>query len=241
MSALVVLAHGTDDAAGRRTWGRLLLRLRAALPGVQVRLGYAGVARPRLADVVSGLDGPVVVVPAFLAAGYHVRVDVPGQLAAIGRDDVVLAEPLGPDPVLVDVALDRLAQAGGAAGHAVVLAAAGSTDPVAHAELDIAAELFSARLGTTVPVGHVAGGQPRVADVVAAQERPVALAAWLLAPGAFQRRLADAGAAVVAAPLGEHDGVVAVVVERYRAAASGSRHDPGGAPVPGPRSRHGSR
>ena len=213
--ALVVLAHGTGDAAGRNTWGRLLVRLRAALPGVEVRLAYAGVARPQLADVLPRLAGPVVVVPAFLAAGFHVRVDVPGQLAAIGRDDVTVAEPLGPDLALVDVALARLAEAGGADRRAVVLAAAGSTDPVAQEDLRVAAALFAARLGTGVPVGYIAGGEPRVADVVAAQDRPVALATWLLAPGAFHRWLADAGAVVVADPLGDHDGVVDVVVDRY--------------------------
>ncbi|HEY2194653.1 MAG TPA: CbiX/SirB N-terminal domain-containing protein [Actinomycetospora sp.] len=213
-AALVVLAHGTGDAAGRGTWGRLLLRLRAALPGVEVRLAYAGVARPQLADVLPQLDGPVVVVPAFLAAGYHVRVDVPGQLAAIGRDDVVLAEPLGPDPALVDVALARLREAGWD-GEQVVLAAAGSTDAVAQEDLRTAAGLVAERLRGEVPVGYIAGGEPRVADVVAAQERPVALATWLLAPGAFHRWLGDAGAALVAAPLGDHDGVVGVVLERY--------------------------
>jgi sirohydrochlorin ferrochelatase len=212
--ALVVLAHGTGDAAGRGTWGRLLLRLRAALPGVEVRLAYAGVARPQLADVLPQLDGPVVVVPAFLAAGYHVRVDVPDQLAAIGRGDVVLAEALGPDPALVDVALARLREAGWD-GERVVLAAAGSTDAVAQEDLRVAAGLFAARLGGEVPVGYIAGGDPRVADVVAAQDRPVALATWLLAPGVFHRWLGDVGAAVVAEPLGEADGVVAAVVDRY--------------------------
>jgi sirohydrochlorin ferrochelatase len=215
-AALVVLAHGTGDAAGRGTWGRLLLRLRDALPDVEVRLAYAGVARPQLADVLPQLPGPVVVVPAFLAYGYHVRVDVPGQLAAIGRDDVRLAEPLGPDPGLVDVALERLRVAGWD-GERVVLAAAGSTDAVAREDLRTAAGLFAQRLGTDVPVGYVAGGDPRVADVVAAQDGPVALATWLLAPGAFHRWLGDAGAAVVAEPLGDHEGVVALLVERYRA------------------------
>jgi sirohydrochlorin ferrochelatase len=231
--ALVVLAHGTGDAAGRHTWGRLLVRLRAALPGVEVRLAYAGVARPQLADVLPRLDGPVVVVPAFLAAGFHVRVDVPGQLAAVGRDDVTLAEPLGPDPALVDVALSRLAQAGGADGRAVVLAAAGSTDPVAQEDLRTAAGLFTRRLGTAVPVGYIAGGAPRVADVVAAQDRPVALATWLLAPGAFHRWLADAGAAVVGAPLGDHDGVVDVVLERYVRSAPVDRGAAGAVVVDG--------
>jgi sirohydrochlorin ferrochelatase len=214
--ALVVLAHGTGDAAGRSTWGRLLLRLRAALPDVEVRLAYAGVARPQLADVLAQLPGPVVVVPAFLAAGYHVRVDVPDQLAAVGRDDVRLAEPLGPDPALVDVALARLREAGWD-GERVVLAAAGSTDAAAQEDLRTAAGLVAARLGAAVPVGYIAGGEPRVAAVVAAQDGPVALLTWLLAPGAFHRWLGDAGAAVVAEPLGDHDGVVAVVRERYRA------------------------
>lgn len=215
--ALVVLAHGTGDAAGRGTWGRLLVRVRAARPDVEVRLAYAGVARPQLADVLPELPGPVVVVPAFLAAGFHVRVDVPGQLAEIGRDDVVLAEPFGPDPTLVDVAVERLREAGWSGGR-VVLAAAGSTDPVAQEDLRTAAGRFADRLGTTVPVGYIAGGDPRVADVVAAQDGPVALLTWLVAPGAFHRWLADAPAAVVAEPLGDHDGVVAVVLERYRGA-----------------------
>lgn len=214
--ALVVLAHGTGDSAGRGTWGRLLVRLRAALPDVEVRLAYAGVARPQLADVLPELDGPVVVVPAFLAAGFHVRVDVPGQLGGVGREDVTLAEPFGPDPALVEVALERLRESGWD-DEGVVLAAAGSTDPAAQADLRTAAELFSERLGTPVPVGYIAGGEPRVADVVAAQDGPVALLTWLVAPGAFHRRLADAGAAVVAEPLGDHDGVVDVVLDRYRA------------------------
>lgn len=217
--ALVLLAHGTGDAAGRATIGRLLVALRGLLPGVTVRLAYAGVARPGLADVLPSVPGPVVVVPAFLASGFHVRVDVPGQLADTGRSDVVLADPLGPDPVLVSVAMDRLAEAGGSDADAVVLAAAGSTDPVAADDLRTAARLLSDRIGRPVPVGYIAGGEPRVASVVAAQAGRVALVTWLLAPGAFHRWLADAGAAVVAAPLGDHPDVAQVVVDRYRSAS----------------------
>ena len=44
------------------------------------------------------------------------------------------------------------------------------------------------------------------------------IASWLLAPGSFHSRLADAGADVVAAPLGAHPDVVAAVVARYRTA-----------------------
>jgi sirohydrochlorin ferrochelatase len=219
--ALLLLAHGTSDAAGRATWDRLLASVRRALPAIAVGLAYADVVGPTMADALEELPGPVVVVPAFLASGYHVRVDVPEQLAATGRDDVTVAEPLGPDPQLVGVLLDRLAEAGAEPGDTVVLAAAGSRDPGAQEDLRTAAALLTARVGHEVPVGYIAGGEPRVASVVASASSRgprVVAATWLLAPGAFHRWLADAGAAVVAEPLGDHPDVVAVVLARYESA-----------------------
>lgn len=226
---LVVLAHGTNDPAGRATWGALLTGVRSRLPEVSVRLAWAGVARPQLADLLPKIrasaatgdpnkpDEPVVVVPAFLASGFHVRRDVPEQLAALGREDVTVTEPFGPDPVLVDAALGRL-RAAGWGTERVVLAAAGSTDEVAQADLRTAADLVAARLGVEVPVGYIAGGAPKLADVVAAQDGPVALLTWLLAPGVFHRWAGGSGATVVAEPLGDHPGVVDVVCARYRSA-----------------------
>jgi sirohydrochlorin ferrochelatase len=219
--ALLLLAHGTQDTAGQATWERLRDAVAWALPAAEVRLAYADVVSPTTAEALAELPGPVVVVPAFLASGYHVRVDVPEQLAATGRDDVVVAAPFGPDPALVGVLLDRLEEAGAGPGDTVVLAAAGSRDPVAQDDLRTAAALLTARVGHEVPVGYIAGGEPPVAEVVASSaprgER-VVVATWLLAPGAFHRWLADAGAAVVAEPLGEHPDVVGVAVARYRAA-----------------------
>jgi sirohydrochlorin ferrochelatase len=121
--------------------------------------------------------------------------------------------------VLVSVALERLAEAGGTDADTVVLAAAGSTDPVAADDLRTAAGLLAERVGRPVPVGYIAGGEPRIASVVAAQPGRVALVTWLLAPGAFHRWLADAGATVVAEPLGDHPDVARVVVARYRSAS----------------------
>ncbi|HNV41305.1 MAG TPA: uroporphyrinogen-III C-methyltransferase, partial [Ornithinibacter sp.] len=48
----------------------------------------------------------------------------------------------------------------------------------------------------------------------------VALASYLLAPGFFQRRLEDAGAAVVTGPLAPDERIVDIVVDRYRVATS---------------------
>ena len=102
-------------------------------------------------------------------------------------------------------------------GDAVVLAAAGSSDPRAVADVQTTARQLSGKVGTRIRVGFVATGAPRAAAQVAALrmagEPRVALAAWLLAPGLFNRRLAMAGADVVAAPLGAHPEVIDRLVQ----------------------------
>lgn len=254
MSAVLVLvAHGSRDGAAGECVEALATGVRAALPGVAVRVGYVDVAAPSVAAAVTDLPAAVVV-PAFLASGYHVRTDLPAQLTAAGGPTVhgrrtgarrtgrgpllarvpgpgaggadrwTVTSALGPDPLLAAAALDRLDEAGRRPGDAVVLAAAGSSDPVALGDVREAARLLGAAAGRRIRVGFAATGAPRVDALVAglraAGERRVAVASWLLAPGAFQARLAAAGADVVAAPLGAHPAVVAAVVARYRAAVA---------------------
>ena len=105
----------------------------------------------------------------------------------------------------------------------MVLAAAGSSDPAALAEVRAAGRMLAAEVGRKARVGFVATAVPRVdalvAELRAAGERRIAVASWLLAPGVFHTRLAAVGADVVAAPLGAHPDVVAAVVARYTAAA----------------------
>jgi sirohydrochlorin ferrochelatase len=221
---LVLVAHGSRDDAAHACVEEIVDAVRAALPDVAVRLGYVDVRGPKVADAVAGLD-EAVVVPAFLASGYHVRTDLPAQLAhcAAPRDRFFVTPAIGPDPLLARAARARLAEAGWRYGDAVVLAAAGSSDDAALAEVRAAGRMLAAEVGRKVRVGFVATAAPRVdavvADLQAAGERRIAVASWLLAPGIFHTRLAGAGADVVAAPLGAHPDVVAAVVARYRAAA----------------------
>ena len=222
---LLLVAHGSRDEAAHSCIGALADAVRAALPDVPVRVGYVDVRAPTVADAAAGLNGAVVV-PAFLATGYHVRTDLPDQLAACGAapERFPTTAAVGPDPLLARAARERLAEAGWQHGDAVVLAAAGSSDPAALAEVRVAGRMLAAEVGRRVRVAFVAAGAPKVDAVVAglraAGERRVAIAAWLLAPGVFHTRLADVGADVVAAPLGPHPDVVATVVARYRAAAA---------------------
>ncbi|HEX6446840.1 MAG TPA: CbiX/SirB N-terminal domain-containing protein [Streptosporangiales bacterium] len=217
--ALVLAAHGTRDPAGPPVLDALAAAV-ADAAGARTRVAYVDVIAPTVAEVLAGVEGPVVVVPAFLAAGYHVRVDLPRQVEACGRGDVTIAPFLGPDGRLLAAVVERLTEAGWRPGDAVVLAAAGSSDARALADVEVVARALPLHVGVPVSVGYAATATPTVPDAVrearAAGASRVALASWLLAPGLFQSRLADAGSDVVAEPLGAHPAVVAAVVDRYR-------------------------
>lgn len=221
---LVLVAHGTRDPAGAVVVRELVAAVRRRLPAVEVRLAYADVRAPSVGAVLAALPGPAVLVPAFLAAGYHVRVDVPGQVSASGRPDIEVSAAFGPDPAVVAVVHERLRAAGWRPGDAVVLAAAGSSDPIALADVGQAARLLGSRLGSPVRVGYVTTASPLVPAVVAAAREEldpaarVAIAPWLLAPGLFQRSLAEANADLLAEPIGVHPRIVDLVLRRYREA-----------------------
>jgi sirohydrochlorin ferrochelatase len=221
---VVVAAHGTRDPAGVAVARQLVAALRAQLAGRPVLLSFVDVLGPGVREVITGAPGPVTVVPAFLTSGYHVRTDVPREVAATGRGDVTVTAPLGPHRLLVGAMADRLRAGGWRRGDAVVLAAAGSSDRRAVADVRAAAVALSRQVGRRVRVGFIATGAPRVSALVtglrAAGEPRVAVASWLLSPGLFHCRLAEAGADVVAAPLGVHPGVVDRLAQLAETAAA---------------------
>ncbi|MGH3738113.1 MAG: sirohydrochlorin chelatase, partial [Micromonosporaceae bacterium] len=105
----------------------------AARPDVVVRHSFLDLSYPRTAPVLAGLAAEgyrdVVAVPLLLTAAYHSRVDVPAVLAGAPPSlRIRRAEVLGPDPRLVDGLMRRLGPTG---FDALVLAAAGSSDPAA--------------------------------------------------------------------------------------------------------------
>lgn len=210
---LVLAFHGTRDPRGVAVCGQIAALVQASVD-VPVEVAYADVLQP---DVRSVVDSPCVVVPVFLAAGYHVRVDIPSQIGATAG--VVLTSPVGVDAV--PAVRDRLREAGFRRGDAVVLAAAGSSDARALADVQRAARLLGASA-----VGYVATASPRVGDVVAGLResglrRRVVVASWLLAPGVFHSSLAECGADLVSEPVGAHPLLVDALVRRYYGARAG--------------------
>lgn len=214
---MILVAHGTRSARGVEMIAALAEAVSAQVPSV--RVAFVDVLGPSPSEVLTGASGDAVVVPAFLASGYHVHTDVPREVA--GFDGVTVTRAMGPDPALARVLHRRLREAGWRPGDAVMLAAAGSSDARALADVRRAAAMLADRVGRRVEIGYVATGEPKVADVVArlraAGEKRVFIASYLLAHGLFHERLAHVGADGVAAPLGVHQDIVDLLVDRYHA------------------------
>jgi sirohydrochlorin ferrochelatase len=222
---LVACAHGTRNPTGRRLIAELALAARALRPGLSTTAAFVDVQPPTVVDVVAGLAATgqaAVVVPLLLSGGYHVHVDIAGAVA--DAEGAVAARPLGPDARLVAVLRDRLVEAGADPRDpltAVVLAAAGSSDPRSVADVEETADLLQRSWAGAVTTGYGSAAQPTVPDAVAAARRGgaerVVVASYLLAPGHFHDKLAGAGADVVTAPLLPDDRIAAVLLDRYDA------------------------
>ena len=228
--ALVAVGHGTRSPAGRRALATLRLEVATLRPALEVLTASVDVQRPSLADAVAALQDrrrTAVVVPMLLSAGYHVYVDV-AEAVASAPDLLAAAAALGPDPVLVELVDARLTLAGAFAQDAVVLAAAGSSDPRAIADLGHTARALALRRGTEVTLGYAASGRPTVAEAVALARdggaRRVAVATYLLAPGVFADRLSDAGGDVVSQPLAPDPVLAELILARYDAALAAAPH-----------------
>lgn len=210
---LVTVAHGTRHAAGNRVAAEITRRAGERL-GLTAEAAYVELCAPLLPDVLTASDEPAVVVPLLLSTGYHVRHDLPRAVGTAGGP-VDLAGPLGPDRLLASAQVERLLAAGAAPGQPVVLVAAGSQDPAATADLEAAADLLGRLWGAPVRLATLAGRGDRPGEVV---RRGDAVSPYLLAAGFFAESAhalaREAGAVVVADPIGAHPLVVDLVVDR---------------------------
>jgi len=223
---LLAVAHGSRHPAATATIAALVRQVERLAPVLDIQAAFVQHAAPSLTEALDAAGPDVVIVPLLLSNGYHLTTDIAG--AATAMDTAITATgsgprvtgPLGPDPLLVTALTGRLAEAGVPDGTPVVLAAAGSSDPKASDEVQAQADLLGNELGVPVTVGFAAAGRPTVgeavADLRARTGQPVAVAAYLVAPGQFHDRLAESGADWVTAPLGDHPAVAALIIDRYR-------------------------
>ncbi len=190
-----------------------------------VHVGFVDVLGPTPSEILSDATvaaEPAIVVPAFLSRGYHVRTDLPAHVAASGHADVTVTPALGPSAQLTRIVVGKMHESGWRPGDSVVLAAAGTSDKPARADLRTTAMLLSALTGSPVDLAFAATGEPSVAEAVAqARSRSggrVVVASYLLAEGLFQERLRQSGADVVSAPLAAHPALARLIAGRFQAA-----------------------
>jgi sirohydrochlorin ferrochelatase len=250
---LVAVAHGSKDPRAAAAVSELLgvVAARAAHAGgggVDVRAAFLDHCAPSLPQVLGALGGgrarptQCIVVPLLLTAAYHSKSDIPAQLAAATSAagsaaalDVRCTDTLGPHPLLLAALERRLREAGvgvdsaaDRARTAVVLAAAGSSDPAANATIaGLAAGWQRDRGWRAVVPAYASAAGPSPSEAVARldpAQGPVVVATYLLAPGYFADKIragaVAAGASAVSGVLGAAPEVADVVIARYRAAAT---------------------
>ena len=219
---LVLLAHGSRRPGPSSLLSRTAERVSTILPGVEVRTGYVELQPPDPATALEGLVDPVVL-PFFLARGYHVVHDVPAAVERHGSGTVT--GHLGVEEHLVEAVAQHLHEAsaplGGLAGlDHIVLGAAGSRQAAALEEVETITRLLEARLGREVTPAYLSAARPSVRDAVSTARaqgaRRVGVATYLLAEGRFHRALHSTGADVVAAPIGDHPALAELVALRYQ-------------------------
>lgn len=237
--ALITLAHGSRDPRSAETITALTEKVACMRPDLRVEAAYLDLAEPGLDAVVDRLvaegHGEIVVVPLLLTEAYHARVDVPAAVEqARGRHHdvaITVTDVLGIENAFFRVLDERLRAA--LRDHrvreldALVLAGAGSSDPVANAAIARAARAWGAHHKLPVIAAFASSAPPAAGEAVRAHRadgrRHVAVGVMMLAPGFLPDRVKElayeAGAVAVAEPLGAHEEVAHVILARYAVGA----------------------
>jgi sirohydrochlorin cobaltochelatase len=259
--ALLLAGHGSQDEAGAAAFRAFTDRLRTRLAGdgIAVAGGFIELSGPPLREAVAALAAQghrhLVTVPMVLSAASHAKGDIPASLARERTRHAGLTwsygRPLGPHPVLLDLLADRVETAvpllpvasensdPGKPQHekpAVLLAARGTTDPDANAEVCKTARLlwegrdyaFTETAFISLAEPGIAAGLERCRRLGAGQ---IIVARYFLFTGVLPDRVDDQAREYAAAHpeldirgtevLGDCDALAGLVAERYREALAG--------------------
>ena len=237
--ALIALAHGSRDPRSADTITALTELVTCMRPDLRVEPAFLDLSSPRFEDVVDRLVAEghqeIVVVPLLLTEAYHAKIDVPGavETAAARHQDILIkaTNVLGVESAFFDVLDKRLREVLSKNRvrelDALVLAAAGSSDPLANAMVSRAARTWGARHHLPTIAAFASAAPPAAGEAVRAHRadgrRHIAVGSLFLAPGFFPDRVAElaleAGAVAVAEPLGVDVEVARVILARYAVGA----------------------
>jgi len=236
--ALVALAHGSRDPRSAATIKALVAEVKAMRPDLKVERAFLDLSKPSLDTVIDRLSRKheeIVVVPLLLTEAYHAKVDVPSAIAAAQArhpEVRIRATPsLGLEARFLEVLDLRMREALASARarelDALVLAAAGSSDPLANQSVARLARLWGSHHKLPVTAAFASTSPPATGEAVRAfrkeGRRHIAVASLFLAPGFLPDRAAElaleAGAVAVSEPLGAHPEIARTVLARYAVGA----------------------
>ena len=208
-------------------------------PDLRIEVAFLDHVRPSFETTVNKLVrakfDEIVVVPLLLSEAYHAKVDVPEAIAqATARHEglrIRATKVLGLEHSFLEVLDKRLREALSAARvrelDALVLAAAGSSDPLANQAVARLARVWGAHHKLPVTAAFASAAPPATGEAVRAfraeGRRHIAVASLFLAPGFLPDRAAElaveAGAVAVSEPLGPHPEVARTILARYAVGA----------------------
>ncbi|OUZ09681.1 cobalamin biosynthesis protein CbiX [Aeromicrobium sp. PE09-221] len=237
--ALVALAHGSRDPRSAATINALTELARCMRPDLRIETAFLDLCEPGFDEVVDGLVAEgyseIVVVPLLLTEAYHAKVDVP-QAAQAATDrhsglSIHVTKVLGIESAFFHV-LDRRLRESLRKNRvreldALVLAGAGSSDPLANAMISRAARAWGAHHRLPTIAAFASSVPPAAGEAVrqhrADGRRHIAVGMLFLAPGVLPDRVAElateAGAVAVAEPLGAEQEIAQVLLARYAVGA----------------------
>jgi sirohydrochlorin ferrochelatase len=118
-TALLLIAHGSRQVEANQDLHDLAERLRSSGQYAVVEAAFLELTEPTIDQaaercVRAGAER-VILLPYFLAAGVHVRLDLQalreGLATAHAPAEFLLAEPLGPHPLLEEIVRERATEA----------------------------------------------------------------------------------------------------------------------------------
>lgn len=237
--ALICLAHGSRDPRSAETIKSLVAEVKAIRPDLRVETAFLELSRPPFQKVVDKLvkagHDEIVVVPLLLSEAYHAKVDVPEAIAeATTRHPglkVRATSILGMEQAFLEVLDLRLRESLKEARvrelDALVLAAAGTSDPLANQAVARLARVWGTRHKLPVTAAFASSAPPAAGEAVRAfraeGRRHIAVASFFLAPGFLLDRARElsleAGAVAVSDPLGAHPALARTILARYAVGA----------------------
>jgi sirohydrochlorin ferrochelatase len=237
--ALVALAHGSRDPRSATTIKALVDEVKAIRPDLTIERAFLDLSRPSFDTVVDRLvrkgHEEIVVVPMLLTQAFHAKVDVPQAIKEAAERHpglkITTSAILGLESFFLEILDIRMREALKAARvrelDALVLAGAGSSDPVANQAVARLARLWGTRHKLPVTAAFASAAPPTTGEAVRAfrseGRRHIAVASLFLAPGLLPDRAKElaleAGAVAVSDPLGAHPELARVVLARYAVGA----------------------